>query len=241
MVLRLQFGLDSCGMLPEQPMNQANCQVTIAPPDFFKYVHSGNIQAIKTSIAKFIPDGVELANGQQLQADIVIFGTGFNQELPFLEEEYRRQIIDEDGNFNLYRYLIHPNIPQMGFVGYNSSFYCQLTSEVSAWWLLEYIKGNLLLPSPSAMYQEMAADMDWMKTQYNNVVAKATCISWFSLRYTEQLMEDMGANNQLGVWKEISQIMMPVDSSLYNKLRQELKSQRLKNVNDFPNQLTESL
>ncbi|MEH2027505.1 hypothetical protein [Nostoc sp.] len=54
-------------------------------------------------------------------------------------------------------------------------------------------------------------------------------LSW---RYTEQLMEDMGANNQLGVWKGISQIMMPVDSSLYNKLRQELKSQRLKKVND---------
>ncbi|MCC5607109.1 hypothetical protein LC612_09985 [Nostoc sp. CHAB 5834] len=82
------------------------------------------------------------------------------------------------------------------------------------------------MPSPSAMYQEMAADMDWMKTQYNNVVARATCINSFSLRYIDQLMEDMGANNQFGVWKEISQIMMPVDSSLYNKLRQELKSQR---------------
>lgn len=129
----------------------------------------------------------------------------------------------------------------MGFVGYNTSFYSQLTSEVAAWWLLEYVKGNLLLPSPSVMYQEMAADMDWMKTQYHSVVARATCIAAFSLRYTEQLMEDMGANNQLGVWKEISQIMMPVDLSLYNKLRQELKSQRLKNINDSPNQLTESL
>ena len=233
-LLRLQFGLDSCGMLPEQPMNQVNCQITIAHPDFFKYVHSGKIQAIKTSLAKFIPGGVELATGQQLQADIVIFGTGFRQELPFLEEEYRRQVVDEDGNFSLYRYLIHPNIPQMGFVGYNSSLYSQLTSEVSAWWLLEYVKGNLLLPSPSAMYEEMAANMDWMKTQYHRVVAKATCIFSFSLRYTEQLMEDMGANNQLGVWKGISQIMMPVDSSLYNKLRQELKSQRLTNVNDSP-------
>ncbi|MEH1888998.1 MAG: hypothetical protein V7K92_05835 [Nostoc sp.] len=105
----------------------------------------------------------------------------------------------------------------MGFVGYNTSFYSQLTSEVAAWWLLEYVKGNLLLPSPSVIYQEMAADMDWMKTQYHSVVARGTCIFSFTLRYTEQLMEDMGANNQLGVWKEISQIMMPVDSSLYNR------------------------
>lgn len=236
MLLGLQFGLDSCKMLPEHPINQANCQITIAPPNFFKYVHSGKICAIKTSIAKFIPDGVELTNGQQLQADIVIFATGFRQELPFLEAEYRRQVVDEDGNFKLYRYLIHPNIPQMGFVGYNSSFYSQLTSEVGAWWLAEYVKGNLLLPSTSAMYQEIAADIDWIKTQYNSVVAKATCITAFSLRYTEQLMEDMGANNQLRLWKGISQIMMPVDLSLYNKLRQELKSQRLRNINDSPKQ-----
>ncbi|WP_238846328.1 hypothetical protein [Nostoc edaphicum] len=62
-----------------------------------------------------------------------------------------------------------------------------------------------------------------------------------NLGYTDQLMEDIGANNQLGVWKGISQIMMPVDLSLYNKFRQELKSQRLRNINDSPNQLTKLL
>ena len=236
-LLRLQLGLDSCGMLPEQPINKLNCQISIAPPDFFKYVHSGKIQAIKTSITNFIPDGVKLANGQELQADIVIFGTGFRQELPFIQEEYRRHIVDEDGNFNFYRHLIHPNVPQMGFVGYNSSLYSQLTAEVGAWWLAEYVKGNLLLPSPSAMYQEMAANMDWMKTQYHSMIGKGACFTSFSLRYSEELMEDMGANNQLAVWKGISQIMMPVDSSLYSKLRQELKSQRLRNINHSP-QLT---
>ncbi|WP_414518170.1 hypothetical protein [Nostoc sp. PCC 9305] len=51
--------------------------------------------------------------------------------------------------------------------------------------------------------------------------------------------EDMRANNQLHVWKGISQIMMPVDLFLYNKLRQKLKSQRLRNINDSPKQLNQ--
>ncbi|MDZ8035027.1 MULTISPECIES: hypothetical protein [unclassified Nostoc] len=53
--------------------------------------------------------------------------------------------------------------------------------------------------------------------------------------------KDMGANNRLRIWKGISQIMMPVDLSLDNKLRQELKLQRLRNINDSPKQLTKSL
>ncbi|MCF2145573.1 NAD(P)/FAD-dependent oxidoreductase [Desmonostoc muscorum LEGE 12446] len=234
MLLRLQFGLDSCGMLPEQPMNKANCNISVAPPDFFKCVHSGKIQAIKTSVTKFIPDGVELANGQQLQADIIVFATGFSQEVRFLEEEYRRQMADKDGNFTLYRYLIHPNIPQMGFVGYNTSFYSQLTSEVGAWWLAEYVKGNLLLPSPEVMYQEMAADINWMKTEYHTVVAKATCIPSFCLRYIEQLIEDMGVNNQFRVWKGVSQIMMPLKPSTYQHIRQQLRGQIRQSLNDSP-------
>ncbi|WP_041233438.1 flavin-containing monooxygenase [Cylindrospermum stagnale] len=231
-LLRLQFGLDSCGMVPEHHIDKLECSVSIAPPGFFKYVRSGKIRAIKTSVVKFISGGVELADGQQVPADIVVFGTGFRQEIPFLQAEYRQQTVDEDGNFNFYRYLIHPNIPQMGFVGYNNSFFTQLTSEIGAWWLVEYVKGNLSLPSPSVMYQDMAADMSWMKTQFHSFAGGGTCIASFSLRHIEQLIADIDVNNQLTIWKGVSQIMMPVDISLYSKLRQELKLQRLKNVND---------
>ncbi|WYM01045.1 MAG: flavin-containing monooxygenase [Gloeotrichia echinulata DVL01] len=227
MVLRLQFGLDSCGMMPDHQIDKLECSVTIAPSNFFNYIRAGKIKPIKTSVAKFIPGGLELTNGQQILADVVIFGTGFRQQIPFLSEKYQRMLINEEGNFQLYRYLIHPEIPQMGFVGYNSSFYTQLTSEIGAWWLVEYVNGNLSLPSTPEMYQDIAAELDWMKNHFLSIVAGGTCIASFSLRHVEQLIQDIDTNHQLVIWKNISQVMSPIDISIYHQVRQELKSLRL--------------
>ncbi|BAZ31564.1 dimethylaniline monooxygenase [Cylindrospermum sp. NIES-4074] len=232
LLVRLQLGLDSCGFVPQKRLNQIECSVAIAPQDFFKYIRSGKIQTIKTTITKFIPGGVELANGQQLQADIVILGTGFHQEIPFLEEKYRQQVVDKEGNFHLYRHLINPNIPQMGFVGYNATFFVPLSSEVGAWWLVEYVKGNLSLPSPSEMIQDTTAELDWMKNQFGFVADQGTCLVAFSLRYINQLIKDIYGTDELVVWKGLSQFMMPVDVSVYQKLRQKLNSQRLRNIDD---------
>lgn len=228
-LVRLQQGLDSCGFVPEKRADQIECSVAIAPKNFFKYIRSGKIQTIKTTITKFIPGGLELANGQHLQADIVILGTGFHKGIPFLEDKYRQQVIDEEGNFHLYRHLINPDIPQMGFVGYNATFFTLLSSEVGAWWLREYVKGNLSLPSSSEMHQDTTAELDWMKNQFGFIPDQGTCLVAFSLRYINQLIKDIYATDELVVWKGISEFMMPVDISVYQKLRQELNSQRLKN------------
>ncbi|MFK0733561.1 MAG: hypothetical protein ACIWVG_20795 [Gloeotrichia echinulata HAB0833] len=115
----------------------------------------------------------------------------------------------------------------MGFVGYSGSFYTQLNSEVGAWWLVEYVNGNLSLPSTPEMYQDIAAELDWMKTHFLSLVSSGTCIGSFSLRYIEQLIRDMDTSHQIVIWKNISQVMSLIDISIYHQVRQELKSLRL--------------
>ncbi|MBD2629145.1 flavin-containing monooxygenase [Trichormus variabilis] len=228
-LLRLQLGLDACGMKPEHQIDKLECSVSIAPPGFFKHIRAGKIKPIKTSITKFFSGGIELANGEKVSADIVVLATGFRQEVPFLSEKYRKMLIDEEGNFHLYRHLIHPEIPQIGFVGYNGSFYSQLTSEISAWWLLDYVSGNFSLPSTVEMYQEISAELDWMKSHFQAIVAGANCLATFSLRYIEQLIKDMDKNHEIVIWTGISQIMLPVDISMYKKIRQQLMLRKLHN------------
>ncbi|QLE56434.1 NAD(P)/FAD-dependent oxidoreductase [Nostoc sp. TCL26-01] len=216
-ILRLQFKLDACGMLPDRPLHQSlDCSgVSIAPTDFYKYVRSQKIRTVKTAIAQFIPNGANLENGQQLLADVVIFATGFRQNISFLAEKYYQLIINYQGNFHLYRHLIHPDIPQLGFVGYNSSFYCQLTSEIAAKWLVEYFQGNLVLPSPGEMHQEIIAESQWrqMQSYYNQ--DNGTCIAPFHLHHIEQLINDMGVKRPKKIWQRIAEIMLPVDPSAY--------------------------
>ncbi|WP_017318691.1 flavin-containing monooxygenase [Mastigocladopsis repens] len=232
-LIRLQFGLDANRMLPDIPLNKfVGCTANVAAEGFYKHVRSGKIRAKKTSIARFVTDGVELANGERLQANVVIFGTGFRQDISFLEENDRRLVIDHQGNFHLYRHLIHPDIPQMGFVGYNSSLFCQLTSEIGAWWLVEYFKGNLVLPSALEMHKEIEAEFDWVKTEGHFIQFNGTCIAPFAFRHLEQLLQDMGVNNHHSSWNRIAQMMMPVDPSVYKKLRQELRAKRRPSVNN---------
>lgn len=235
-LLRLQFRLDASGMLPDKPMSQSvNCSSAIAPENFYKYLYAGKIKTKKTTIARFCNDGVELANGERLQADVVIFGTGFRQDVPFLEEKYRQLLIDDRGYFHLYRNLIHPDIPQIGFVGYNSSFFTQLTSEVGAWWLAEYVKGNLSLPSRSEMISVMETELHWRQTQWPQDRGNGGCVSPFNFHHLEQLIEDMGVKSHQKGWQRIAEVMMPVNPSTYQNIRQELRGKRLSSVNDVEN------
>ncbi|YAF96013.1 MAG: flavin-containing monooxygenase [Nodularia sp. CChRGM 3473] len=232
-LLRLQFGLDTCGMLPDKPLHKSvNCSSAIAATSFYKYLSSGKLKAKKTAIARFVTHGVELENGEQLHADIVIFGTGFRQDVPFLEEKYRQMLIDDQGYFHLYRNLIHPDIPEIGFVGYNSSFFCQLTSEVGSWWLAEYVKGNLVLPSHTEMLQDMDAEFHWRQTKLPPGGGSGGCISPFNFHHLEQLIQDMGVRNHQKGWQRVAEVMMPVNPSAYKHIRQQLRGKRLPSANN---------
>ncbi|GAX35231.1 flavin-containing monooxygenase [Nodularia sp. NIES-3585] len=232
-LVRLQFGLDTCGMLPDKPLYESvNCSSAVAPTNFYKYLASGKLKAKKTAIARFNSDGVELENGQQLHADVVIFGTGFRQDVPFLPEKYRQMLIDDQGYFHLYRNLIHPDIPQLGFVGYNSSFFSQLTSEIGSWWLAEYVKGNLLLPSNAEMIQDMEAEIYWRQTKWPPAGGSGGCTSPFNFHHLEQLIQDMGVKNPTSGWERIAEVMMPLNPSTYQYIRKELRGKRLSSANN---------
>ncbi|MDF5710327.1 MAG: NAD(P)/FAD-dependent oxidoreductase [Nostoc sp. S4] len=224
MLLGLHLDVHAFEMQPSKPLNQSlDCGgISVLPPNFRKHLRSGKIRTFKTAIARLMPGGVELATGEHLPADIVILATGFRQDIPFLEEKYHQLIIDNQNIFHLYRHLIHPDIPQMGFVGYNSSFYCQLTSEIGARWLAEYVKGNLVLPSNSAMYDEMATEWQWSKTYWNYIDNNGTCIAPFHLHHIEQLINDMGVKSHKKFWQKIPQVLMPLDPSIYKNILQQL-------------------
>jgi cation diffusion facilitator CzcD-associated flavoprotein CzcO len=227
-ILRLQFGLDRCGMLPEAPIDKMIGKTHLEPTGFYKNIHSGKIQIAKTTVSKFTPSGVELGNGQQVEADIVIFGTGFTQTIPFLDEKYRRLLFNPEGMIYLYRHLIHPEISQMAFIGYQDSFYNPLTSEAQSWWLVDYLQGYLSLPSVLEMHQSIQSELEWLKNWSQHLVVSGSGIYSFTLRHVEQLIKDMDTNNQVVIWKEFSQIMNTLDVSIYSRVRQELKSQRSK-------------
>lgn len=194
LLLKKQFRLKACGMVPRHRIeDQISCSLGVAPEGFYEKVQSGIIKAQQTEIARFEEDEVFLTNGQVIRPDVVVLGTGFTQSIPFLEAQYREKLVAGDGGYQLFRNILHPQIPQLGFVGFNSSLFTTLTSEVAANWLVHYVQGKLRLPSAAAIQQDMQYMTRWRQSG-RPIAAEfsGTCVAPFNFMHLDQLMRDMG-------------------------------------------------
>jgi hypothetical protein len=148
-------------MIPDHrlPMGLENVGVA---PEFFELARRGQLDLRRDTITAFGDDAeVELASGERLAADTVVFATGWRQTLPFLGPELASAVI-QDGRFQLYRHILAPTEPGLGFVGYASSIACQLTAEISAHWLSQTFRGELTLPTVDEMTAEIQRVHAWL-------------------------------------------------------------------------------
>ncbi|MBW4507671.1 MAG: NAD(P)-binding domain-containing protein [Scytonematopsis contorta HA4267-MV1] len=229
------FGLDVCGLVPKKPLIKAIvAKLNIAPKNFYKYIRNHKIIPHQTSITRFVEDGIELASGEKLNPHLVVFGTGFKQAIPFLEEKYRYLCLDNEGYFHLYRNLIHPEIPNLAFVGYNAGLSATLTGDIGALWLVQFLKGNIKKPATHQMIAEMEADLEWRK-QNGYAGYGGTCFFSSTFHYLDTLMYDMGLPvRQIG---SIAAVMQPLNSQAYSNVRTQLKNLYSSKVQDLTNKL----
>jgi dimethylaniline monooxygenase (N-oxide forming) len=148
-------------MVPDQSLPLGLENVGVAP-EFFALVRQGRLDLRRDAITAF-GDGAEVLLGsrERIAADVVIFATGWRQTLPFLAPELASAAM-QDGHFRLYRHILPPTEPGLGFVGYASSTACQLTSEISAHWFSQTLRGEHTLPTVDAMQAEIQRVQTWL-------------------------------------------------------------------------------
>ena len=206
-LLRRQAGITG-PLVPEAPLPRHLESIGIGT-EAYALVRSGRIRPKKSVIQRFRGgNAIELADGEVLDADVVIFATGFTQAVPFLEESIRRQVEREDG-FHLYRLILPPGVPRLGFIGYNSSTACQLTSEVAAHWLSDRFLGRLRVPSVEDMNREIERVRRWT-AEVMPTRSRGFFLGPWVIPHLDELMCDMGlpavrssnflAENLLPVW-----------------------------------------
>ncbi|NKB36554.1 MAG: hypothetical protein GKR93_05190 [Gammaproteobacteria bacterium] len=126
----------------------------------YDLVNEGRVSAIRNSIKKLTDTGVELENGEQHEADLIVFATGWQRDLSFIEESLRQQIF-RDGRFRLYRRILPPEQQRLAFVGYFPTLACPISSEIAAYWTAECFSGDLKIPSVAEMDEEIGVLEDW--------------------------------------------------------------------------------
>jgi hypothetical protein len=195
-LLKAQFKLKKCGMVPAQPIEDGiNCSVPIATPEFFPMVADGRIKAIRGTFDRYDGKTIAMTGGERVAADVVILAIGFKLGVPFLPEAYRNKLVESDGQYRLYRVIANPDLPDMGFVGFNSSFCTVLCAEMAAHWLVRYCDGQLAKQPTAA---EMHKNMDMM-LHFKRVERPAAgvygglCVAPYHFKHFDELLDDMGA------------------------------------------------
>ena len=147
-----QFGLARLDLVPAGQMEDiVRGAIGLATEGFFEGVADGSITVHRDrTIARLYADRgrpfAELSDGSTLPADLVVCSTGFTQGVPFLPADVQGRLLDERGNFLLYRQIRPVDVPGLYFNGYNSSFFSPLNAEMAAVWIAADLAGAVPLP-----------------------------------------------------------------------------------------------
>jgi dimethylaniline monooxygenase (N-oxide forming) len=101
--------------------------VAVAPEKFYTYIKEGKLHPHHSEVSGFKENGIVLKNGEFIEADVVIAATGFTFDLNMLPNH--KHLISSDG-IHLYRHMIHPDLPDLAFVGFNHGFVHLPTTEL---------------------------------------------------------------------------------------------------------------
>jgi len=221
-----QLHLKALDLVPEGTFDRiARSTVSLATDELYEQVRQGKTQVLRecaiTRLGEQNGQTVAwLSNGQMLEADIVICGTGWQQGVPFLPQAVQEHLFDEAGNFQLYRQILPLRIPNLYFCGYNSSFYSPLNAEVGAWWIASHLMGDIHLPPLDECEAHIRTRLRWMAERTEGKHARGTNLIPFSMHNVDEMLGDIGLD--VSRFTRLRQWLMPIQARDYRRVNQRL-------------------
>ena len=198
-LLKAQLGLRKHNMVPKVPIEKdVSCSVPIVTPGLFENLKSGRIKPIEGTYERYDGKDIVMTTGDRVQADVSVLAVGWKLGVPYLPEDEQAKLIDPDGQYRVYRLAVNPDLPDMGFVGFNSSFCTVLSAEMIANWLVRYMDGQLAnQPSDRAMRDNIEMMLDWKRRERPAAqVYGGLCSAPFHFKHFDELLADIGATKR---------------------------------------------
>lgn len=195
-LLKVQLGLKKYGLVPKTPIEkEVCCSVPIVTPGLFEALKAGTVKNIQGTFERYEGNVIHLTGGQRVEADVSILAVGWKLGMPYLPQEFQDKLIEQDGQYRTYRLAANPDLPDMGFVGFNSSFCTVLSAELVANWLVRYADGQLAKqPSDSEMNENIEMMLSWKRNERPAAkIYGGLCSAPFHFKHFDELLADMGA------------------------------------------------
>ena len=120
-----------------------------------QYANAKKWNLVRSSPVAYTSDGLELSNGEIVQADAVIWGTGFEPTTFFQKVFVGVDLQDSlDDGLYLYKYIVHPSLPQCYFVGFKDPSLSTLcNASLQSLWAVYCNAGIVKIPDIDEMKQ----------------------------------------------------------------------------------------
>ena len=172
----------------------------VAPGSYYRQVAHGQIEARRSELASFYEGGVVLADGQLIEADVVAVCCGNTAPTyPYFAPDVRALLEGHDGGPPLYRHLVHPQIPGLGFAGYNHGFLHIALCEMGSLWQVAAHRGEIELPSSEHMQADAERVAAW-KRQHSTFEPTANMA--VNTRY-QQTLDNLLQELGLSPWRKL--------------------------------------
>ena len=161
-MLKLYLGDMERYGLPKPDHRLGDAHPTVSDDILSRMAH-GTITA-KPTIASLSRHGVRFADGSEVEADVVVYCTGYKVTFPFFDAGF---IAAPENDLPLFRRTFHPDIPNLFFIGLLQPLGAIMPiAEVQSAWVADHLAGRYALPSPGALRADIEAERRAMFKRY---------------------------------------------------------------------------
>jgi dimethylaniline monooxygenase (N-oxide forming) len=118
----------------------------------------------KPNIAELADDRVRFVDGSEVEADLVVYCTGYRVTFPFFDDDF---ISAPDNDLPLFRRVFHPRIGGVFFLSLLQPLGATMPlAERQARWVADYLRGDYALPPREELDADIAAERERMFKRY---------------------------------------------------------------------------
>lgn len=188
----------------------------LVPDNYYELIGRGTIQPHRGKTARLSAEGLHLANGQVIAADVVVLSVGSKSpSFPFLAPELRALLEGEPDGVQLYRHVVHPRIPSLAFAGYNHGFLHIPAAEVGALWLAALWQGKLELPPVEEMESAVEHVRTWKRQNITFEPSRSCAVSTRFQQYLDIMLADLGVSPYRKLPNPLAEIFAPYEARDY--------------------------
>jgi cation diffusion facilitator CzcD-associated flavoprotein CzcO len=118
----------------------------------------------KPNIAELRGREVVFADGSAVEADVVVYCTGYKVSFPFFDEDF---ISAPDNDLPLFKRVFHPDIGGVFFLSLLQPLGATMPiAERQAKWIADYLRGDYALPPRAELLEDMRVERERMFKRY---------------------------------------------------------------------------